>query len=109
LTVFNIEDERNNDLYKLTTVCYYTIATLSTVGYGDVYPITDLEKVLAFGLAFPHGAHAYDLSSQKELVSLSNNFAISLLVRGQFYTQSSLRFFDRGECVSLIGSTEFRP
>jgi dipeptidase D len=55
----------------------------------------------AFMLAFPHGAHAYDLASNKELVSLSNNLAISLLVRGQFYLQSSLRFFDRGECVGL--------
>jgi len=34
-------------------------------------------------------------------VALSNNLAISLLVRGQFYLQSSLRFFDRGECVGL--------
>jgi dipeptidase D len=52
-------------------------------------------------VAFPHGAHAYDLASNKALVSLSNNLAISLMVRGQFYLQSSLRFFDRGECVGL--------
>jgi dipeptidase D len=57
--------------------------------------------MLSFLLAFPHGAHAYDLASNKELVSLSNNLAISLMVRGQFYLQSSLRFFDRGECVGL--------
>jgi dipeptidase D len=65
--------------------------------------LSDLDKKLAtnFLMAFPHGAHAYDLASQKELVALSNNLAISLLVRGQFYLQSSLRFFDRGECVGL--------
>ena len=57
--------------------------------------------VTGFLMAFPHGAHAYDLASNKELVALSNNLAISLLVRGQFYLQSSLRFFDRGECVGL--------
>jgi dipeptidase D len=51
--------------------------------------------------AFPHGAHSYDLASGKQLVAMSNNLAISLLVRGQFYLQSSLRFFDRGECVGL--------
>jgi dipeptidase D len=61
----------------------------------------DLKRFLGFLLAFPHGAHAYDLASHKELVALSNNLAISLLVRGQFYLQSSLRFFDRGECVGL--------
>jgi dipeptidase D len=58
-------------------------------------------SLMDFLIAFPHGAHAYDLASHKELVALSNNLAISLLVRGQFYLQSSLRFFDRGECVGL--------
>jgi dipeptidase D len=67
----------------------------------EVVAAADLRLLLAFLLAFPHGAHAYDLPSEKELVSLSNNLAISLLVRGQFYLQSSLRFFDRGECVGL--------
>ena len=62
---------------------------------------TEANLMRAFLLAFPHGAHAYDLASNKELVALSNNLAISLLVRGQFYLQSSLRFFDRGECVGL--------
>lgn len=68
---------------------------------ADVVKAQDLQLVMSFMLAFPHGAHAYDLASNKELVSLSNNLAISLLVRGQFYLQSSLRFFDRGECVGL--------
>ena len=62
---------------------------------------SDLQCVLNFLVAFPHGAHAYDLASHRELVSLSNNLAISLVVRGQFYLQSSLRFFDREECVGL--------
>jgi len=61
----------------------------------------DLQKFLAFLIAFPHGAHAFDLGSNKELVSLSNNLAVSLLLRGEFYLQTSLRFFDRGECVGL--------
>lgn len=68
---------------------------------SEVLHPEDQGSLLAFMLAFPHGAHAYDLPSNKELVSLSNNLAISLLVRGQFYLQSSLRFFDRGECVGL--------
>ncbi len=68
---------------------------------SEVVSARDLNKVMSFLLAFPHGAHAYDLASSRELVSLSNNLAITLLVRGQFYLQSSLRFFDRGECVGL--------
>lgn len=60
-----------------------------------------LGSVLALLNAFPHGAHKYDLASNKELVSLSNNLAKCLFVRGQFYIQTSLRFFDRAECVAL--------
>jgi dipeptidase D len=63
--------------------------------------VAEKDQLLSFMLAFPHGAHAYDLPSKKALVSLSNNMAVALLVRGQFHLQSSLRFFDRGECVAL--------
>jgi dipeptidase D len=69
--------------------------------FSDVISSEQSIQLMSFLMAFPHGAHAYDLGSAKELVSLSNNLAISLLVRGQFYLQSSLRFFDRGECVGL--------
>ncbi len=68
---------------------------------SDVLSATDADQLLSFLMAFPHGAHAYDLESKRELVALSNNLAITLMVRGQFYLQSSLRFFDRGECVGL--------
>lgn len=69
--------------------------------FAEVVSENDRLTVMSFLMAFPHGAHAYDLASNKELVALSNNLAITLLVRGQFYLQSSLRFFDRGECVGL--------
>lgn len=68
---------------------------------GDVITQTEQSSIINFLLAFPHGAHSFDLESNRELVALSNNLAISLLVRDQFYLQSSLRFFDRGECVGL--------
>lgn len=78
----------------------FTIALeKSDVSGDEVVEAKDLALVKGFLLAFPHGAHSYDLES--ELVALSNNLAISLLVRGQFYLQASLRFFDRGECVGL--------
>lgn len=67
----------------------------------EVVEASGFRDALGFLLAFPHGAHAYDLASNRELVALSNNMAISLLVRGKFYLQSSLRFFDRAECVGL--------
>lgn len=74
---------------------------LEEASFQEVVSENQRKQIMGFMLAFPHGAHAYDLASNKELVSLSNNLAITLLVRGQFYTQSSLRFFDRGECVGL--------
>lgn len=67
----------------------------------EVFESESIKSVLNFLTAFPHGAHAFDLDSKRELVSLSNNLAIALLVREQFYLQSSLRFFDRGECIGL--------
>jgi len=69
--------------------------------FAEVLVENDRSAVLNFAIAFPHGAHAYDLASNKSLVALSNNMAVSLLVRGKFYLQSSLRFFDRAECVGL--------
>lgn len=73
----------------------------ANISSSEVVHSEDALKLIHFLSAFPHGAHAYDLESKKELVSLSNNLAISLMVRGQFYLQTSLRFFDRGECESL--------
>ena len=69
--------------------------------FSDVVEPNELTNMVSFLMAFPHGAHAYDLASNKDLVALSNNLAISLLVRGEFYLETSLRFFDRGECVGL--------
>lgn len=69
--------------------------------FAEVVSTKDQRDLLSFLLAFPHGVHGYDLASNKELVALSNNLAISLLVKGQFYLETSLRFFDRGECVGL--------
>lgn len=80
---------------------FFTKVEESENALNEVVDSTDLKLVMSFMMAFPHGAHAYDLASNRELVSLSNNLAVSLLVRGQFYLQSSLRFFDRGECVGL--------
>lgn len=61
----------------------------------------DVDKMMRFLVSFPHGPHAFDIISENKLVSLSNNLAISLFVKGQFYLQTSLRFFDRQQCTVL--------
>ena len=60
----------------------------------------DFKKLLDFIILIPHGAHKFDLSAKK-IVSLSNNLAKLILVNGEFYAQSSLRFFDREEIRSI--------
>lgn len=69
-------------------------------GPQEVLEAADLKHLINFLLAFPHGAHSYNLDDRK-LVALSNNLAISLMVRGNFYLETSLRFFDRKECLGL--------
>jgi hypothetical protein len=46
LTWNNLDTDEVTDIYKFISVCYLTMSTLSTVGYGDLYPISNAEKVL---------------------------------------------------------------
>lgn len=46
-----------DEFYQLTISCYYALTTLSTVGYGDFYPVSNIERVVAviimlLGVAF---------------------------------------------------------
>jgi len=36
--------------YQLITSCYFSITTLSTVGYGDLHPISMLEKCIGMAV-----------------------------------------------------------
>lgn len=52
---FDLEDKDN--FSKLIIACYFALTTLSTVGYGDYYPLSNLERVIVcfvmlFGVAF---------------------------------------------------------
>jgi dipeptidase D len=67
----------------------------------EVFSTHDSQKMIGLLLALPHGAHKFDQVTGGELVSLSNNLAIVYFLKGHFYAQLSLRFFDRGECVAL--------
>lgn len=58
------------------------------------------QSLIELILLFPHGAHSYDVQD-RSLVGVSNNFARLLLVDSKLYIQSSLRFFDRKEVMSL--------
>lgn len=38
-------DKLTNDMWRLAVICYYALSTMSTVGYGDLVPITELEMI----------------------------------------------------------------
>lgn len=48
IRTFITENSLENEAftYQLITSCYFSITTLSTVGYGELYPISKIEKVL---------------------------------------------------------------
>jgi fatty acid desaturase len=39
--------DKKDDMYKLIVSCYYALTTLSTVGYGDYYPVSSRERIVA--------------------------------------------------------------
>jgi hypothetical protein len=48
VTFFDLEGDSN--WRKLIISCYYTLTTLATVGYGDYYPVSNIERVIAIFL-----------------------------------------------------------
>ena len=55
---------------KLIVSCYFALTTLSTVGYGDFYPVSNLERIVAIlimlcGVAF----FSYIMGSFIEIIS----------------------------------------
>ena len=68
VTYFELTD--NSNWRKLIISCYFALTTLATVGYGDYYPISNLERVMAVlimlcGVAF----FSYIMGSFIEIIS----------------------------------------
>ncbi len=77
---------------------------------GFVLQATPVERVLSAPdsaaildvlAAFPHGAQAYNLALGSALVDLSINLARVRLQQGEFYLESSYRFFNEGQSLPL--------
>lgn len=59
--------------YKFITSCYFSITTLSTVGYGDLYPISNLEKVVGILVMLAGvGFFSFIMGSFIEIISTFN-------------------------------------
>lgn len=67
ITKFGLEDL--SDYHKLVISCYFALTTLSTVGYGDYHPISNVERIIAIfimlvGVAF----FSYNMGSFIEFI-----------------------------------------
>jgi dipeptidase D len=94
--VAKLEDSWKSFMPK--TDCEFTVEFSKEAVTKDTKGLKtqDGQNFTDFLILFPHGAHSYDLGA-REIVSMSNNLAKVILVNGKFYTQSSLRFFERNE------------
>jgi len=67
ITKFGLEEL--SDYHKLVISCYFALTTLSTVGYGDYHPISNVERIIAIfimlvGVAF----FSYNMGSFIEFI-----------------------------------------
>jgi hypothetical protein len=74
----NLDTEDHSNFYKFVTVCYFSITTLSTVGYGDLFPVTNIEKVFGiFIMLAGVGFFSFVMSSFIEIISTFNKSNLS--------------------------------
>ncbi len=66
-----------------------------------VLSMQDSADILDLLAAFPHGAQAYNLALGSALVDLSINLARVRLQQGEFYLESSYRFFNEAQSLPL--------
>lgn len=68
----NATDLYTNE-YKFITSCYFSITTLSTVGYGDLFPISNAEKIVGILIMLAGvGFFSFIMGSFIEIISTFN-------------------------------------
>jgi len=71
LTNAGLEDQEKDAQYIASL--YWAFATMTTVGYGDLYPISETEKLFAmFAMLMSCGVFAYVVGSIETIVRRSN-------------------------------------
>jgi dipeptidase D len=74
---------------------------LQAAAVEQVLSAGDSAAILDLLAAFPHGAQAYNLALGSALVDLSINLARVRLQQGEFFLESSYRFFNEGQSLPL--------
>lgn len=73
ITINNLNDSNYTNGYKFITSCYFSITTLSTVGYGDLYPISNAEKIVGILIMLAGvGFFSFIMGSFIEIISTFN-------------------------------------
>jgi len=70
ITRNNLDNE--DAIYRLITSCYFSITTLSTVGYGDLSPVSDTEKLV--GIVIMIGGVAFFSYIMGQFIEIISNF-----------------------------------
>jgi dipeptidase D len=69
--------------------------------FDSVLSTADSATLLDLLAIYPHGVQAYNLALGAELVDLSINLALARLQRGEFFMESSYRFFNAEQSLPL--------
>ena len=81
ITANSLEDY--DPIYRLITSCYFSITTLSTVGYGDLAPVSDVEKIV--GICIMIGGVAFFSYIMGQFIEIISNFNQNLGVEEQTF------------------------
>lgn len=73
ISVNSLNTTQYTNEYKFITSCYFSITTLSTVGYGDLFPISNAEKIIGIMIMLAGvGFFSFIMGSFIEIISTFN-------------------------------------
>ena len=73
ISVNSLDQDKFDRIQRLITCCYFAITTLATVGYGDIYPISNFETIIGiFVMLGGVGFFSFIMGSFIEIISNFN-------------------------------------
>lgn len=90
---FNLQDESKFRLYLFSL--YYSFTTLFTVGFGDIYSVNDLERILSiFWMLFGVGFYSFTIGTLSSVLadmdSRENKLKFKLSILNDFCKEANL-------------------
>jgi len=105
ITVYQLQDKSNYERY--ITSLYFSFTTITTVGYGDISPVTNLEKIYTMmAMLIACGFFAYIVGSIGSIVSKSNimvsEFRVKITHINQFLIHKNIPTELKGTIMSYL-------